>query len=70
MEINIGDIVQLISGGPEMSVHDIFGKTTTKQFTLAYKTAGHTDGEIICKWFSGSKLETGFFKIETLKKIR
>ena len=48
-------------------VHDIFGKTTTKQFTLPYKTADHTDGEIICKWFSGSKLETGFFKIGTLK---
>lgn len=53
-----------------MTVHDVFGKTTTKQFTLAYKTAGHADGEIICKWFSGSKLETGFFKIETLKKVK
>lgn len=69
MEINVGDIVQLTSGGHEMAVHDIFGKITTKQFTLAYKTAGHSDGEIICKWFSGNKLETGFSSLKHLRNL-
>ena len=69
MEFNIGDVVQLKSGGPEMTIQDILGKTTSKQMDFAYKTAGHSDGELICKWFSGNKLESGLFKPETLKKL-
>jgi len=68
MEFNIGDVVQLKSGGPEMTVQDILGTTTTKTQTFAYTTAGHSNGELICKWFAGSKLETGLFKQETLDK--
>lgn len=30
MKFNIGDVVQLKSGGPEMTVQDILGETTSK----------------------------------------
>lgn len=69
MEFKIGDVVELKSGGPEMTVHDILGVTTSKTQTFAYTTAGHSEGELICKWFSGSKLETGIFKPETVDKL-
>jgi uncharacterized protein YodC (DUF2158 family) len=69
MEFKIGDVVQLKSGGPEMTVENIVGVTTSKDQSFMYKTAGHSDGELICKWFSGSKLETGMFKPETVDKI-
>lgn len=69
MEFKIGDVIQLKSGGPEMTVQDILGDTTSKQQTVAYTMAGHSNGELICKWFSGKKLETGIFKPETVDKI-
>lgn len=71
MEFNIGDIVTLNSGGPEMTIHNIVGNTTTKQETIIYKTAGNREGDFICKWFNGNKLESGIFKPETiLKKLK
>lgn len=66
MEFKIGDVVELKSGGPEMTVQDILGVTTNKSHTLAYTSAGHSKGELICKWFYSSKLETGIFKPETV----
>ena len=62
MEFNIGDIVQLNSGDPEMTIQDILGKTTSKAITIDYATSGHLDGELICKWFAGDELKTGVFK--------
>ncbi len=62
-------MVQLKSCGLEITVQDILGETTFKNQTFAYTTAGHSEGEIICKWFAGSKLETGIFKPETLDKL-
>lgn len=46
-----GDIVQLKSGGPKMTVKAI-----------------DDDGEALCQWFSGSKLQQGFFEPHTLTK--
>lgn len=47
-----GDIVQLKSGGPKMTV----------------KESASTDKNIIyCQWFAGSKLESGAFRSESLQ---
>jgi len=48
-EYKVGDIVQLKSGGPKMTIDGI------------------EEGEYLCKWFAGSKVEWGSFKPETLK---
>lgn len=69
MEFKIGDVVQLKSGGPEMTVQNIIGVTTNKTEAFAYATAGHSHGDLICKWFSGSKLETEVFKAATVDKL-
>lgn len=48
----IGDQVQLISGGPAM--------------TVTSETAS-SSGHIFCSWFSGKKHETGHFPPDALK---
>ncbi len=52
----VGDIVQLKSGGPQMTV-----KKITDKFM--------DDEPINCQWFSGSKLQDGWFNAESLVKI-
>ncbi len=44
-----GDVVQLKSGGPKMTVKAI-----------------DDDGDVYCQWFSGSKLQNGYFKPHSL----
>ena len=48
---NIGDIVQLKSGGPKMTVGE---------------NPNPGRRQIYCQWFAGSKLEQGYFAKETL----
>lgn len=72
MSLKTGDIVQLNSGGPEMTVKGILGDTNnplSKMENTALKMAGHEDGDVYCQWFFNNKLESGIFKPTTLKKI-
>lgn len=55
MAFKPGDIVQLRSGGPKMTVEkDITGVRQEK-------------GSCYCKWFAGAKLERGHFCDEELQ---
>lgn len=54
-EFKKGEIVQLKSGGPKMTVD------TTD--------AGGSMNKIRCQWFAGNKLEDGYFNADSLKKI-
>ena len=47
-----GEIVQLKSGGPKMTVRD---ECTTRE------------GVVICQWFAGAKLEQGAFPTDSLQ---
>ena len=49
----VGDIVQLKSGGPDMTISGIRPKVTSNLYT--------------CQWFSGKKLESGEFPEESLQ---
>ena len=69
-QLKIGDIVQLKSGGPKMTVQRILG---TDNSNLGLKAAdeflkmrGFRDGDVICQWFEGSSLRDGTFKSESL----
>lgn len=50
----VGDIVQLKSGGPDMCVDNILGSNNT----IAR-----------CSWFAGKKLEQGSFPFDTLNPV-
>ena len=51
-EFKEGDLVRLKSGGPTMTV----------------KTKGGFEDDLICQWFSGSKLQNGYFIPSSLIK--
>jgi uncharacterized protein YodC (DUF2158 family) len=54
---NIGDVVELKSGGPAMTVEE------TVQLHLG------TKGEFVkCQWFGGKKLEYGTFPVPSVKR--
>ena len=51
---SVGDIVQLKSGGPEMTVND-----QPESIFQSYK----------CQWFAGKKLEYGHFPHASLNRV-
>lgn len=55
MSFKKGDIVELKSGGPEMTVVEVVKKIDDEP-----------TGRIKCKWFSGKKLQNGSFPRESL----
>jgi uncharacterized protein YodC (DUF2158 family) len=54
-KFNIGDLAQLKSGGPIMTVAELRTDMLRGDF-IDYK----------CTWFNGKKLETGYFAEEVL----
>ena len=55
---NIGDIVKLKSGGPEMTVRKVNINMNDK-FSGSYQ----------CQWFAGKKLDSGVFPQESLVAV-
>ncbi len=53
-KFNVGDLVQLKSGGPVMVVEAVSSATY------------HSEESYKCQWFSGKKLEYGHFSLDTL----
>jgi uncharacterized protein YodC (DUF2158 family) len=54
-DFKVGEVVQLNSGGPKMTV----GQKQPHQGALG----------VYCQWFAGSKLESGFFAPEVLTRV-
>ena len=54
-DFKTGDIVQLKSGGPKMTIKDPIDPNLTE--------------DVLCQWFAGHKLESGYFPRESLNKI-
>lgn len=52
----VGQVVQLRSGGPAMTVSDL-------------EVYAHPD-HVECQWFGGRKLETGRFPIASLVEVK
>jgi uncharacterized protein YodC (DUF2158 family) len=57
-EFTIGDVVQLKSGGPKMTIEHIGNYAYTGREIKAK-----------CVWFEGTKQKNGVFALETLIKI-
>lgn len=56
---NVGDLVKLKSGGPDMTVRSLSEHHISKEFTGVYS----------CQWFAGKKLDAGNFPEESLEKV-
>jgi uncharacterized protein YodC (DUF2158 family) len=53
MALKVGDIVQLKSGGPKMTV----------------KSSHGVEDDVHCQWFAGSKLEEGWFPPDSVVTV-
>lgn len=59
-KFEIGNVVKLVSGGPDMTIHvQVKSIGDRREFNGLYKA----------QWFAGKKLETGTFAEETLEKV-
>lgn len=71
--VKVGDIVQLKSGGPKMTVQRIIGADQQNIGLKAgdefLKLRGFKDGDVICNWFEASSLRDGTFRIESLIRL-
>jgi uncharacterized protein YodC (DUF2158 family) len=47
----IGSVVRLKSGGPEMTVKRIVGEGSTLKQKMADEALGHHNGYVVCQWF-------------------
>lgn len=68
--MNVGDIVQLKSGGPKMTVQRVIGFDKNnfglKAADEYLKLRGYSDDDVICQWFEGNVLRDGTFKSASL----
>lgn len=64
IEFAIGDVVQLKSGGPKMTVHRIIGGSDLDVLASAFR--GADKGDIECKWFDSGRIESAHFKPQML----
>ena len=55
----VGDIVKLKSGGPDMAVKEVVNNRNDGEFSGNYR----------CQWFAGKKLDRGEFPEESLLKV-
>lgn len=55
---DLGDIVKLKSGGPDMTVKDVL-TNMNDEFNSSYR----------CQWFAGKKLDMGVFPEESLVAV-
>jgi uncharacterized protein YodC (DUF2158 family) len=73
MMFNLGEVVQLKSDGPKMTVKGIVGDekhSLTKMEENALKFGGYANGSVLCEWFLDNKLTSGVFKPEMLNKLK
>lgn len=71
MELKTGDKVQLVSGGPEMTVRGIVGdgSFSKEENYIQISVKRLNEGDVYCQWFDGSKLEEAAFRVLMLKKL-
>nr|DAR03073.1 MAG TPA: putative small protein [Inoviridae sp.] len=62
---NVGDIVKLKSGGPDMTVQAVEKSSTG----LTIDAPREFNGYYTCQWFAGKKLEKGRFPEESLESV-
>ena len=58
-KFEVGQIVKLKSGGPDMTIQSLCKNIRTEAFS----------GNYTCQWFAGKKLENGIFPEQSLELV-
>jgi uncharacterized protein YodC (DUF2158 family) len=64
---NVGDVVQLKSGGPKMTISSVPRDPNPDKDPFG--APDHGQSQYVCNWFKGGTLEHGSFKEELLMSI-
>lgn len=57
---SIGNVVKLVSGGPDMAIRSVETSMSSGKFVGRYQA----------QWFAGKKLEVGVFPEESLELVK
>jgi len=63
---SVGDLVQLKSGGPTMTVTRVVGTSTSGLQELKQVVEGLAEGDVVCTWFAGEEKQSAGFRAATL----
>ena len=64
----VGDVVQLHSGGPKMTITAIIGSSENTKGDRLAKKNGYIDGDVLCEWFDGLEKKTSLFRAATIMR--
>lgn len=67
--LNVGDVVQLKSGGPDMTVVRVLEANADPVGEIVMKQHGLKAGDVVCTWFDGETKEEAGFPASAVERV-
>ncbi len=60
-DFKVGDVVRLKSGGPDMTIIEIYGDSKNTPNAYVARLKHRIEGDLVCRWFDSGKQTVDFF---------